>query len=445
MALCISLLLVATAAARGQDTRDGVISLPLDNGRLPLREIIRPIAEQFGIEDLAPLDRVDRSIDVRSFVGRAQIAAIERLSGGAVEFDVKPDALELRLEETRLAATVRERSQSLERWLADLFKYDRARTADGRFGLTFITADDARGRVEALTPAMRERIVVLVHGLDDPGMMWTDLIPALHAAGFTVARFEYPNDGPIAEGADRLAADLQALRAAGVSRLDIVAHSMGGLVVRDALTRSTYYAGDGAGGERYPAVDHFIMCGTPNHGSELARLRSLVELREHLFTAMTGKADYRELAAGDGHGEAGRDLLPDSDFLRRLNARPLPAHTQFTIIAGRLSAIDGSKVKWLVGKARSLASSEVAPSWLRDSAGKPLVKAAEDLADDAVEGLGDGVLSIRSSKLEGVDDWQMVRASHIGMLLNLGGNGRQPPAIPIILDRLGAPSKSDDQ
>lgn len=444
MALCISLLLAATAGVHGQSARDGVIRLPLDDGRLPLREIIKPIAEQFGVEDLAPLDRVDRSIDVRSFVGRAQIAAIERLTGGAVEIDIKPDALELRLEETRLATAVRERSQSLERWLADLFKYDAAQPTS-RFGLTFITADDARAKVEALTPPMRERIIVLVHGLDDPGMMWADLIPALHAAGFTVARFEYPNDGPIAEGADRLAADLQALRTAGVTRLDIVAHSMGGLVVRDALTRASYYGGDGSGGERYPSVDHLIMCGTPHHGSNLARLRVVTELREHVFTAMSGKDDYRHLAGSDGHGEAGRDLLPDSDFLRRLNARPLPSHTQCTIIAARILPIDGHRVQWLLGKARRIASSDASPAWLRDSAGNRLAEAAENLADEAVEGLGDGVLSIESSKLEGVDDWQMVRASHIGMLLNVGGGDEQPPAIPIILDRLGAARSLDDE
>src|SRR4030095_6036604 len=134
---------------------------------------------------LAPLDRVDRSIDVRSFVGRAQIAAIERLTGGAVKSDIKPDALDLRLEGTRLASAVRERSQSLERWLADLFKYDAAQPTR-RVGPTLIHGDDARAKVEALTPPMRERIIVLVHGLDDPGMMWADLIPALHAAGFTI-------------------------------------------------------------------------------------------------------------------------------------------------------------------------------------------------------------------------------------------------------------------
>src|SRR5688572_17335090 len=180
MALCISLLMAGTAEANAQDTREGVISLPLDNGRLPLREIIKPIAERFGVEDLAPLDRVDRSIDVRSFVGRAQIAAIERLTGGAVEIDIKPEALELRLEETRLAAAVKQGSRSLDRWLQDLFKYDHTQPTNGRYGLTFITADDARAHADAITPAMRERVVVLVHGLDDPGMMWADLVPALH-------------------------------------------------------------------------------------------------------------------------------------------------------------------------------------------------------------------------------------------------------------------------
>lgn len=87
-----------------------------------------------------------------------------------------------------------------------------------------------------------------------------------------MAPFEYPNDGPVADAAGLLARELQALRDSGLERVDVVAHSMGGLVARDALTRKAYYAGDGTGGRRYPALDRLILIGTPNHGSPLAVL-----------------------------------------------------------------------------------------------------------------------------------------------------------------------------
>jgi pimeloyl-ACP methyl ester carboxylesterase len=269
----------------------------------------------------------------------------------------------------------------------------------------------------------------------------------LREAGYSVARFEYPNDGPISDAADLLAEGLRASKAAGVERIDIVAHSMGGLVARDVLTRAAYYGGDGLGGaaaehgqRRFPAVDRLIMCGTPNHGSQLVRLRGLIELREHLTTAIATSQNLSDLAAIDGNGEAGVDLLPDSEFLRRLNARPLPTHTRITIIAARLSPVDGQKVQSAMQRLRSLASSSETPAWLRDAAAGAAAEFLEKNAEKAIDTLGDGCVSIESAKLEGVDDILIVRGSHLGMILNMGGGTDTPAAVPIVLRRLGAES-----
>lgn len=446
LALSLSLVPQASAMSRsgGKDggrSDEPALTIPLDRGRVQVGDIARQVADHLNIENFLPLDDIEWSIDMQSIAGRLQITALERLTGGALDFDIHSDRLDVRVDPPRLEKLLGQAGAKTQRWLAGLAKYEPGRDMS-RFGLTFITADDARAQPSALTDDQKQRLVVLVHGLDDPGMMWADFIPALHAAGFTVGRFDYPNDGPISESADLLAGNLRRLRAAGVERIDIIAHSMGGLVVRDMLTRPTYYGGDGSGakaGGEYPAIDRFIMCGTPNHGANLARLRGLTELREHLLTALAGRQSLRELAATDGSGEAGIDLLPNSEFLRRLNARPLPSHTQCTIIAGRLAPLQGSRMQWLVARARKLAASENAPQWLRKGAASHTAEFLERETDQAINSLGDGCVSIESAQIKGVSDVVIVRASHLGMIIQLRGDAdskNQPPAIPIAIERL---------
>jgi pimeloyl-ACP methyl ester carboxylesterase len=280
-----------------------------------------------------------------------------------------------------------------------------------------------------------------VHGLDDPGFMWRDLIPRLQNAEYHVARFEYPNDGPISESADLLADSLEQLKAAGVDRVDVVAHSMGGLVTRDVLTRPAYYAGDGSAGKaaRFPAIDRLIMLGTPNHGSKWARLRTLSELREHFYRAWEGETGWFSGFDADGAGEAGVDLLPDSDFLRRLNDRPLAMHTRYTIVAGQCGTELAEEVKQIVGRARDLADSDHAPTWLRELVSQERQETATSLLGETVNGLGDGCVTVESARLNGVDDFTVVAGNHLSMIVRIGpakNDERVPPAIPIILDRL---------
>src|SRR5690606_22566445 len=69
---------------------------------------------------------------------------------------------------------------------------------------------DGATRAEAWIPVAdaagpaTDRVVLLVHGLDEPGDIWDDLTPALHEAGHTVVRFNYPNDQDPALSADAL-------------------------------------------------------------------------------------------------------------------------------------------------------------------------------------------------------------------------------------------------
>jgi pimeloyl-ACP methyl ester carboxylesterase len=269
-------------------------------------------------------------------------------------------------------------------------------------------------------------VVVLVHGLDDPGTAWKALLPILRTTDATACEFTYPNDGPIPNAAQRLAAGLKELRARGVRRVSIVTHSMGGLVAREMLTHPELYAGQDSSESLYPRVDRLIMVGPPNHGSPLARFRWAAELREQVIRALSGDG----LLFGssfDGAGQAGVDLLPDSPFLTALNARPLPEGVTITIIAGDLSPVSAEAISRITSQLTTRSAEELGQD----------VERIGTALNNVARGLGDGVVSLESTRLEGVTDHVVVPANHLTMIRNITTRSdRVPPAIPIILDRL---------
>ena len=70
---------------------------------------------------------------------------------------------------------------------------------------------------------------------------------------------------------------------------------------------------------------------------------------------------------------------------------------------------------------------------MEDTAGSRL---ATSMFQEAVRGIGDGVVSIESARLPGVDDTVVVEANHLSMIVNLLRSDSTPPAIPIVLERL---------
>jgi pimeloyl-ACP methyl ester carboxylesterase len=234
--------------------------------------------------------------------------------------------------------------------------------------------------------------VLLVHGLDEPGTIWNDLVPALTSAGFASWEFRYPNDQGIDRSADLLVESWSGLPAD--LPMILIGHSMGGLVVRDFVSRWRYPA-TGPQSLRGAAVAGVILVGTPNQGSDWARLRFWLEPRDQLAAAM----DQRfSLLAGlhDGTGAAKIDLRPGSRFLEDLNSRPWPGSIPIRIIGGMLVS--------------------------------------------SAPAVGDGVVSVDSLALDGAPPPTLVAASHRGMLKRLFENAGEPPAIPQILELLEAAS-----
>ena len=418
--------------AVGPRVQDGVVrvEVALTDGTVDAAELLAALCEAAGLGAPKGLEGRRWPLRVDSRLDRLQLLALEVATAGALDIEIDEERLVLAIDPVRLERVGARLAERLGAWTASV----RGDPIEGKYGLWFATDANERAPVAALG-SVPARVCVLVHGLDDPGWLWRDMVPALREAGHSVARFEYPNDGPISEAADLLALELARLRVAGVARVDLVVHSMGGLACRDLLTRPAYYGGDGAGGDRFPAADRLIMLATPNGGSHWARLRGLAELREHLSRAWRGDADWLDGAA-DGRGEAGEDLLPGSVFLRRLNARPLATHTRYTIVAGRASPVSRDDVHRVLRRLRNLGSSKIAPKWLRDIAEGAEADVAASALGAAIGGIGDGVVTLESARLPGVDDVVIVRADHVGLIVNVLPADEPPPSVEIVLDRL---------
>jgi len=258
--------------------------------------------------------------------------------------------------------------------------------------------------------------ILLVHGLDEPGSIWDDLVPALEAAGFAVWELRYPNDQGIDRSADYLAAHWSELPTD--NPVALIGHSMGGLVIRDFVSRLKHPAGrpPRATGPRVAGV---ILVGSPNQGSEWARLRVWLELRDQ-FATRQGRRFSLFAALRDGTGEAKVDLRPGSDFLRELNARPWPKGVPVLSIAGRLLAppprlsagLDAASVETGSGDLRRRLS-----AWW-SSLGTHL---------------GDGVVPLGSTRIPDGPPPLVLDASHRGLIARLLPGDPEPPAIAPIL------------
>jgi pimeloyl-ACP methyl ester carboxylesterase len=266
---------------------------------------------------------------------------------------------------------------------------------------------------------------VLVHGLDDPGKVWRSLAPVLLQEGVDVWLMRYPNDQPIAESAELFLRELKGLRRRGVERISIVAHSMGGLVSREMLTSPALGYGSALRSGTVPEVTHLIMVGTPNHGSPLARLRTLAEARDQMARLARGEASW---VSGilDGAGEAKIDLLPGSRFLTDLNRRPHPEGVEMLTIAGVASPWTEAEIRGWIDGLRADADDE-----RRGRLGE-----LEANLISLARGVGDGLVSVESTRLEGVEHLT-VDGTHLTMIRNLlASSERVPPAVPLIVERL---------
>jgi pimeloyl-ACP methyl ester carboxylesterase len=174
------------------------------------------------------------------------------------------------------------------------------------------------GKMDYATPGAlpESRILLLVHGWTARPKVWTEFIRKIKEdAGISytdIWTFGYNSSWGIQQNADLLAQDL-ALFANG-ARIDIVAHSMGGLVSRSMVEQY--------GGAEW--INRLVMIGSPHKGSPLAVSRYL--LGEIVNT--TGNDEDYILYNHASQGFS--DLNTNSAFIvqmGQLESPPLPYYT----------------------------------------------------------------------------------------------------------------------
>ncbi|MBM3117120.1 alpha/beta fold hydrolase [Jeongeupia naejangsanensis] len=188
---------------------------------------------------------------------------------------------------------------------------------DARFGRTFGAkglwapldfASEMGIGVYFLAPYRSDRIPVLfVHGIGGYPQQWSRMIASLDGNRFQPWVFQYPSGMRLRQSGDALADLLQNLQKQyGFSRMMIVAHSVGGLVSRQAILRMSK-------ADQNQPVTLFVTLSTPWGGDALAQLgvsRSPVTI------------------------PSWQDVAADSEFLRNLLDQRLPSSLTHQLFFG---------------------------------------------------------------------------------------------------------------
>ena len=185
--------------------------------------------------------------------------------------------------------------------------------------------------------AAARHILLLVHGIigDTLGMAEGVKACGLDGKFDLILAYDYENLAtPISQTAQNLKSSLAAagLRENDNKRLTLLAHSMGGLVSRWFIERE--------GGHK--AVDHLVMCGTPNQGSPFGRIEGarkilnvLTSLSLNYLPALIPASSVLLLLLNRSKKLTPtlEQMDPESDFIKTLNGSDDPG-IPYTILAG---------------------------------------------------------------------------------------------------------------
>jgi pimeloyl-ACP methyl ester carboxylesterase len=311
--------------------------------------------------------------------------------GPDASLDIHPRELEI-----TLAARVREPSQRLEwdRRLRDLStRAGREIDRRSRYGM------HARPSYRPNDPS--RPTVCLIHGLNSTSGVFVHMFGPIEEAGYGVVTYDFPYNRDLDETSAAFKRDWAEFRRKSGDALPwaIVAHSMGSLLARSYVEDDSAFARD---------VSSMILIAPPNRGSNLARAQTFLQMVQGL-QAMNGSRRTDPLALlGDGLGAAADDMTPGSAYLRDLGGRKRREGVNYHTMAGDLG--------YLNANARRQVESQIGGPGRLGGIGRMVANGVSPALDEITDGLGDGCVSVASTRLEGVDDHRVLHANHLELI-----------------------------
>jgi pimeloyl-ACP methyl ester carboxylesterase len=147
--------------------------------------------------------------------------------------------------------------------------------------------------------------VLFVYGIGGSPQDWRTILQKMDRKKFQLWFYQYPTGFHLDKSANALASSLILLKQRyGFDHLDVVAHSMGGLVSRGAIQRAAALA-------KTNFVAHFISISTPWGGHELAQ---------------------RGVKYMNYPVPSWQDMVPGSPYQKEILSKPLPVGTRYDLI-----------------------------------------------------------------------------------------------------------------
>ncbi|MBX9678692.1 MAG: hypothetical protein K2X38_07995 [Gemmataceae bacterium] len=376
--VAITLLFACVLPLGAQEPPHKSFVLPLKDGRYySLHDYCKASNAIFGTG--YPLDKIP---DEEREITPVERLAVQALLGNRVR--ITANQLVIQFEDAQDPETRREQRQKVGKIL----------------GLKLDAWPHGKGLDVPANFKAGKRTFLFIHGLaSDIDDTFGGFIPECREKGIQCLTFEYPNQGPIIEAAERLRSDLRKLeRDHPGLKLSIIAHSMGGLVSRYMLEV----------GEPPASVTDLATLGTPHHGSRLANHFELF----HFARTLLADSTERRIRLSEGLGEAAIDLRPGSNFFEKLDAAGLNRRVRYHVVIGDKGAVRaGELARWEEKFAAAIRRRS-----LRVEEEQRLIAAFSNL-DELESGKGDGAVSTASASLRGAYRQRTYPLTHVGLVL----------------------------
>jgi pimeloyl-ACP methyl ester carboxylesterase len=393
MSRAFVILSAALIAVAGADEPNTVRVALSASSEVDLGELVGRVAEAAGIKLEKPAEAV--WLPVGGLAGALTFDLLRQSLGPEVTLALRENTLDVTLPKAWLEPEGRAQLETRLKVLAARAG-EEARRRSLRFGM------HARPSYRPNDP--ERPTVCLVHGLNSSSQVFVHMFGPLEEAGFGIVVYDFPYNRDLDQTTRDFARDWAAFRKERGDKRPwaIVAHSMGALLARYYVESDPAYGCD---------VTDMILIAPVNQGSGVSHAQTILQLVQSA-DALKNQQGRALARLTDGLGAAATDMAPGSAFLKALNSRPRRAGVKYHILAGDSAWISPTLRKRIEAPTAGLKLS-------RGLFGDLARLASDDLSarlDEITQGLGDGCVSVASTRLEGVADHVTIHANHLELI-----------------------------